>query len=94
MITIDDSAKPKVKDVPIKNVYGFAMNNGVCFIDSYDKHIISLWNTDSSMDVDDLSNFTLDSMLSEVVEGLSICNFEDIIKIFYNDEDYDLIVKY
>lgn len=94
MIKIDNSAKTKVKDTPIKNVYGFATKNGVYFIDSCDKHILSLWNGDSSIDVYDLSNFTSDSMLSEVIEDLNICNFNNVIKIFYNCDDFDLIINY
>ena len=93
MIKINNK-RPKVKDSPIKNVYGFATNNSVYFIDSCDKHIISLWNGGSSMGVCGLSNFTSDSMLSEVIEGLNICDLNNIIKIFYNDDDFDVIVEY
>lgn len=93
MIKINNG-RPKVKDTPIKNVYGFATNNGVYFIDSFDEHILSLWDGDNSIAVDDLSNFTSDSMLSEVIKGLNICNFNNIIKIFYNDDDYNLIIQY
>ena len=93
MIKIN-SKKPKIKDVPIGDIYGFAMENGVCFINTNNTYIISLWDGDDSLDVDDLSEFNSDSMLSKVIESLNICNFEDIIKIFYNANDYDLIVKY
>ena len=93
MIKINNE-RPKVKDTPIKNVYGFAINNGVYFIDSDDKHIIALRNGGSSIDVYDLSNFTSDSMFSEVIEDLNICYFNDVIKLFYDDADFDLIVKY
>lgn len=88
------SEKPKVKDVPIENIYGFAMNNGVCFIDDNYQYIVSLWSCNNNVEVDDLSNFSSHSMLSEVVEGLHISNFEDIIKVFYKIDDFDLIVKY
>ena len=93
MIKINNE-RPKVKDTPIKNIYGFATRNGVYFIDSCDKHILSLLNGDSGIDVYDLSNFTSDSMLSEVIKGLNICNFNNVIKIFYNCDDFDLIIEY
>ena len=39
MIKINNE-RPKVKDTPIKNIYGFATRNGVYFIHSCDKHIL------------------------------------------------------
>lgn len=94
MAIIIKSTHNKVKDIKINEAYGFVLKDGSCvgLISDDNKHLILLWD-DYTFEVKDISLYNI-IMISDIVEKLNICDFEDIEKIFTDINDFDLTIDY
>lgn len=95
MATIIKNTHNKAKDVEINEAYGFVLKDGSCvgLISDDNRHLILLWD-DYTIDVKDISLYDNILMISDIVEKLNICDFEDIEKIFTDINDFNLMIDY
>lgn len=95
MVAIIKNVHSKVKDVEINKAYGFVLKDGSCvgLISNDNRHLILLWDN-CIIDVEDISLYDNILMISDIVEKLNICDFEDIEKIFTDINDFNLTINY
>ena len=84
-----------VKDKSIDNMYGFVLTDNDCigFISDDNKYLTLLCD-DGQIDTYDISSYNANTTISTIVNELYICNFEDIGKIFTDENDLDLTISY
>lgn len=95
MAIIIENTHSKVKDIEINEAYGFVLKDGSCvgLISDDNRHLTLLWD-DYTIEVKDISLYDSILMISDIVEKLNICDFEDIEKIFADINDFDLTIDY
>ena len=92
MITINKEDKTLYKDIKLKDIIGFALDNGYFLISDDSDYLISFWESDITGGVTDLSNegIDMDSTVGELVTKLNICSVDNIIKVFIDESDFTL----
>ena len=92
MITINKEDKTLYKSMKLADIIGFALDNGYFLISEDNDYLISFWKNDITGGVDDLStkNIDMDSTLEELVKAFCICDVNDIIKVFVDENDFTL----
>ena len=92
MITINKEDKTLYKNMKLEDIIGFALENGYFLIDQRCNYLIGFWQGDITGGVEDLSdkNIDSDSTLEELVTAFNICDVNNIIKVFVDENDFTL----
>lgn len=91
MITINSENKV-YQDIKLENIIGFAISNGYFLIDEDEQYLISFWEGDITCKVESLSNYGIfmDSTLGDLISEFKICDIQDVVQVFTDEEDFTL----
>lgn len=91
MITINNENKV-YQDVKLENIIGFAISNGYFLIDVDEQYLISFWEGNITCKVESLSDYDIfmDSTLGDLISKFKICDIQDVVQVFTDEEDFTL----
>ena len=80
------------KDTQLKDIIGFALNNGYFFVDEAENYLISFWNNNITCGVTNLTDEGIDmyTTLNELITKLNICDIKDVVAVFTDEYDFTL----
>ena len=92
MITVNNTDIAMYKNIKIRDIIGFALNNGYYLIDQMSSYLVSFWQDEITCGVQALSDKDIDndSTLNELITAFNICSIDDIIQVFVDEKDFTI----